>query len=176
MYNQCLTCGSTYGLESTVIIDGCYECGGKRFSYTANPLPKMELQELRRESNNDLGLLMEKMYLRKASIKKVSEKDQKKMGLRDKDKWFKIEILPEKEENTPLKDQKSETMPDSKKTTISGSKRSYPRDGTMESIRETSEGVYEIDLELMLKTVQSNLPIVLMEKGVYLINFKDVKE
>ena len=42
--------------------------------------------------------------------------------------------------------------------------------GDVEVIRETEDGVYEIDLDRMLANVLNKTPVVMMESGVYLIN------
>ena len=41
---------------------------------------------------------------------------------------------------------------------------------SIEVVRETEEGVYEIDLGRMMDSMLNKLPVVMMEKGVYLIN------
>ena len=42
--------------------------------------------------------------------------------------------------------------------------------GDIEVIRETEDGVYEIDLDRMFENVLNKTPVVMMESGVYLIN------
>ncbi len=209
MYHQCLICGAVYTRGSPEIFQGCSRCGKAKFSFTRNPLPEDELLELKKEANDDLGILMKEIFNRNLNVSKLSRDEAKMIGDESKG-WVKVKMedVPGIEEK-PVRDEKmapsvrheinmkdapegegiseKDVMKDiiepnraksSKKTEKpSRVKRKKPiwdkkirmAPESVEVIRETEEGVYEIDLSRMLDKMLAKTPVVMMESGVYLI-------
>lgn len=210
MYHQCLNCGAVYARGSVDVINGCRECGMSKFSFTRNPLPREELLELKRISNDDLGVLMRDILNHNLSVSKLS-KDEKKLVGKDSGGWVKVRVedstaLPgkdkepaeEKPMGDPLEDvpgglgisdgdsldtflrpkedvsaPSTAPSPDTdqrKRKGPSWGKRVRIESTSVEVVRETEEGVYEIDLGRMIDSVLHKLPVVMLKNGIYLIN------
>jgi len=243
MYHQCLNCGSIYKRGSLDVLQGCRECGKSRFSFTRNPVPKEELMEMKRVSNDDLGILMKEIQDHNMQVSELSKAERELVGKKSAG-WVKVRMedetkgetegederdtgrdtgrgTEEGEENIPLRDNRAERerfsdvdlgeIPSGlgisgedvldtylrgeggksrpargerragEKTERKVGRKRMPGDpvwagdvkmetSSIEVVRETEEGVYEIDLGRMMDSMLNKLPVVMMEKGVYLIN------
>lgn len=54
MPHQCLNCGKVFEKGSPYLLQGCPECGGKKFFYTKQPLGSEERQRLLEKEKVDL--------------------------------------------------------------------------------------------------------------------------
>lgn len=217
MYNQCLNCGAIYPKGSAELFQGCSRCGKAKFSFTNNPVPEDELLELKKEANDDLGLLMREIFDRNMVYSPLDERDEELIGS-DTKGWIKVRVddapgrkkesdgesgfhvdnertakdipvvrlkdMPEGEgisDGDPieeiLRESKESKVPkdiEKRKRTKIGKpvwdRRVHIGRGAIEVVRETEEGVFEIDLGRMLDKMLRKTPVVMMEKGVYLIN------
>ena len=77
-------------------------------------------------------------------------------------------LLQEKDEGKPVEERRKGGRIRTGKPVWDKRVRMAP--GDVEVIRETEDGVYEIDLDRMLANVLNKTPVVMMESGVYLIN------
>jgi len=217
MYNQCLNCGAVYPKGSAELFQGCSRCGKAKFSFTNNPVPEDELLELKKEANDDLGILMREIFDRNMVYSRPDKRDEELIG-QDTGGWIKVRVddVPDTIEESnaesgsprrnsdPSMDRpllRVEDIPEGEgisdgdlieeilrenrksKAQEAPAKRKKKRlgkpvwdrrvrlgRGAVEVVRETEEGVFEIDLGRMLDKMLKKTPVVMMEKGVYLIN------
>ncbi len=54
MPHQCLNCGKVFGKGSPHLLEGCPECGGKKFFYTRQPLSSEERKRLLEKEKVDM--------------------------------------------------------------------------------------------------------------------------
>ena len=215
MYNQCLNCGAVYPKGSPEVFQGCSRCGKAKFSFTNNPVPVDELLELKKEANDDLGMLMREIFDRNMVYTRPDKRDEELIG-QDTKGWIKVSVddvpdrMKERGAERPPRDSGHSTekpllsvedMPEGEGISEGGLIEEILREnrksetpkapvkrkrkrvgkpvwdrrvrlgrGAVEVVRETEEGVFEIDLGRMLDKMLKKTPVVMMEKGVYLIN------
>jgi len=159
MPHQCLQCGSVFPEGSREILKGCPSCGGTKFFFTQAPLSDGDLTQMRRSSEEEMRELVKKVLTDRSLLEPVPETDDLPPG----GGW--VAVRPE-ELKTGYK-----TVDEFKRRGDDSFERSVPMKKekvvkrTPEVIRIVESGVYEIDLESLLR----KSPIVIQKDGTYLI-------
>ena len=157
MPHQCLQCGSVFPKGSREILKGCPSCGGTKFFFTQDPLSDGDLSQMRRSSEEEMRDLVKKVLTDRSVLEPAPMTDDLPAG----GGW--VAVRPE-ELQTGYK-----AVDEFKRRGDESFERSAPRKKvvkrTPEVIRIVESGVYEIDLESLLR----KSPIVIQKDGTYLI-------
>lgn len=178
MPHQCLKCGKVYPTGSTELLNGCQQCGGKKFFYTELPLSAEERAQLTKKANEDIRGLVRELLLRRGSGS--SSVDQ--LVEESKDGWIQLKIDESKTEKiiTEFKTSLSTVVaPPSPIKVFEPPKPPKPLPKLRlrkspeikvklypEVINIVEPGVYEIDIERLL----DRAPVIVHKHGVYLIH------
>lgn len=145
--HRCVRCGADYQDNDSSILRGCIKCGSIFFLFIKKPQDVVEMKEIEKE------LEARDTTLEKELIKKIEEKKEEKAEEISKEKK-----VPEEKEVTEEKVEKKEER---------------KIEFGIETIRIPKEGIYEIDLDALMK----KRPLVILEKGkVYFIHLPSVFE
>ncbi len=159
MPHQCLQCGAVFQEGSREILRGCPNCGGTRFFYTRAPLSGGDLDRMRRSSEEEMRELVRKVLTEGAPIEPARESD----GPPTQKGWVAIRNAPVKAGYSSVESFKRGEG-DVFERKPSKPRKERPRPGP-EVIRVLESGVYEIDIESLLR----KNPIVIQKEGTYLI-------
>jgi len=144
---------------SREILKGCPSCGGTKFFFTKAPLSDGDLSRMRHSSEEEMRELVKKVLTDRSILEPVPDTDDLPPGKG----W--VAVRPE-ELRTGYK-----TVDEFKRRGDDSFERTVPRKKekvvkrTPEVIRIVESGVYEIDLESLLR----KSPIVIQKDGTYLI-------
>lgn len=158
MPHQCLQCGGTFPEGSKDILRGCPSCGGTKFFFTRAPLSGGDLDRMRRSSEEEMRQLVRRVLTEESELEPATEEDSPPTPKG----WVAIrkETLKAGYTSTEaLKRKDGEVFQRPVRR-----KRVRARKGP-EVIRVVETGVYEIDLESLMR----KNPIVIQKGGTYLI-------
>lgn len=149
MSHKCLRCGNVYQDNDSSILRGCTSCGSIFFLYMRVPQDAQQIEEIQRE------LQAKDTTLEKELTKKIEEK---KLEIEKEKKEIEVEV--EEEIKEEIKAKKVKPKKRRKKFGI-------------ETVRIPKEGVYEIDIDALMK----RRPLIILEKGrIYLIHLPSAFE
>ena len=182
MPNQCLGCGTVIPSGSPAILNGCPNCGGRKFFYTATPISEPERERVTEKANRDMNSLVkeilsqkipevhkvpepvpvnrriiEELELEFEARKEIEEKERERDTIEDAWLEFKFD-KPTKS----VKIIKTTKKPEPRRATITTTEKEKGTD----IITVVEPGVYEIDLERLL----DHCPIVVQSDDTYLVH------
>jgi len=151
MSHKCLRCGNVYQDNDTSILRGC-SCGSIFFLFMKTPQDLIQIEEMQKE------LQTKDTTLEKELTKHIEEK---KLDTKEKLAKEKIEVI----------DLEAAKKVKFKEVKLKG-KRKRKKFG-IETIRIPKEGVYEINIDALMK----KKPLIILEKGnIYLIHLPSIFE
>jgi len=143
MTHKCVRCGTIYPDNDSSILRGCTGCGSIFFLYMKSASDAEQIAEIQKELQEKDTTLEEEL------TKKIQEEKQK--------------VKEEKIKEVKAEKRISEMKPKVGRTTKFG----------IETIRVPKEGVYEINIEALMK----KRPLIILEKEkIYLIHLPSLFE
>lgn len=143
MPHQCLQCGKIFKEGSTAILQGCPDCGGKKFFFTRVPLGEEERQGLLKETQVDVE-----------AITKIIE-ERTGQQVKEDDQWLRIKPENIKDILADIEEKKRQVM-----ESLNQEK------DTVESIAVDDVGSYRINLQRLMEDES----IIIHKDGSYLIH------
>jgi len=200
MFHQCLQCGKVYPSGSGEILNGCSECGGKKFFLISEPVPEVQRLEIAEKADRDVHSLIQELFSRREDSITT---DDRGIPSPDKGEWVKLSPDPDdsSEGSEGLEQKKKvkkhrklfkrrtqrDDVPDEplvgrprniqrfrvKATLLKGKKslgKLFKKRKTPENVPEVITVVEPGVYEIDLERLLDNCPIIIQNDGTYLIH------
>jgi predicted nucleic acid-binding Zn-ribbon protein len=89
MPHQCIQCGNVIPSGSPQILQGCSQCGGKKFYFTSEALSQDERDRMMRRADQDINELLDGVFKKEKELAEALEKG----GLLEEE-WVKVTPAP----------------------------------------------------------------------------------
>ncbi|HET6398797.1 MAG TPA: Zn-ribbon containing protein [Candidatus Thermoplasmatota archaeon] len=181
MPHQCLSCGHLFAEGSSAILQGCPDCKGTRFFYTATPVSDDERRAIATKAQKDLRQVVTDL------LQKAAPETAKELGQADDGQWATLKasdvrriIRQAQHEQARLEREGPQRVwenpdvrpvsaaPDAQtvRARLEAAKEQAARAAKPDTVNVRAPGAYDIDV----KGLMDKAPIVVHKDGAYLIH------